>query len=75
MANARSQENEMDKWDSGMARQKEIRDCCAHVFTGELSPHQIPDRAFPLDRQTVFQGARLQPDEESWTLCLTESYS
>ena len=40
MTNARSQENEMDKWDSGVARQKEIRDCCTHTFdlTKQLNP-------------------------------------
>ncbi len=58
LTNVCPQENKKDQIRHRLTQQREIRDCCAHIFTETWLHKNILDQAFALSGWTVFHADR-----------------
>ena len=58
LTNVQLQENKMDEIRLRLTQQREISDCCVHIFTETWLHPNIPDQAIAPDGRMVFHANR-----------------
>ncbi|KAK2921577.1 hypothetical protein Q8A73_001062 [Channa argus] len=65
LANVRSLENKLDELRAKITTQREIRECCALIFTETCLSDKVPEDAIQLQTHSVHRGDRTAPSANS----------
>ncbi|KAK2899376.1 hypothetical protein Q8A73_012505 [Channa argus] len=68
LANVRSLENKLDELRARITTQREIRECCALIFTETWLSDKVPEDAIQLHTHSVHRGNRTAASETESTL-------